>query len=303
MAKVIEYNVEGVEESSGGTGVKVKPGVRIARIDLCEQRDTKSNGDPADDIRVGLNFGSEFDWGFTYIGLGPASDWKLAEFVRALGLKDKGKFDPDKQKGKFIRVKVNSGTYNNEYSPDMGKLFPAKPGDEKLWAANEGGVSETSNSAGAAGPDAEDAAEPEAAATADGFVPTREDENDEEVGLYEDWSDEDLLGEAEDRGLTLPGGRGTKKDKAIKALRADDEAAAEGGGDDGGADTPAADADADAPDGDDYDDWDVEQLEKEWNEREMGDLPVVKGRNREARYAAQLRADLRQDDVDNPFEG
>jgi hypothetical protein len=295
VAKVIEYDVTGVEESSGGTGVKVKPGVRIARIDLCEQREEKADGSPANDLRVGLNFGSEFDWGFTYIGLGPASDWKLAEFVRSLKLKDKGKLDPDKAKGKFVRVKVNNGTYQGEYSPDMGKLFPPKPGDEKLWAANEGGVSETSTSTAAAGPDEEP--EEAAAAEADGFVPTREDENDEEVGLYDDWSDEDLLAEAEDRKLTLPGGRGSKKDKAIKALRADDEEAAAAPE----PDEPAADGDT--PDADDYDDWDVDALEKEWKEREMGDLPVVKGRNREARYKAQMIEDLRQDDVDNPFDG
>src|SRR5881392_807045 len=103
MAKLVEYDVTKVEEAQGGTGVKVRPGVRVARIERCQRREEKRDGTPANDIEVALNFGEEFDCGFTYIGLSEAADWKLAEFIRALGLKEKGKLDPDKMVGKFIR--------------------------------------------------------------------------------------------------------------------------------------------------------------------------------------------------------
>src|SRR5262252_4062800 len=153
MAKLIKYDVSGVEEASGGgTGVKVRPGVHVAKVERCLQREEKRDGTPANDIEVALNFGDEYDWGFTYIGLSDAADWKLAEFIRAMGLKEKGQFDPDKMVGKFLRVKVNSGTYEGEYSPDMGRLMKIQPGDIEAWQSGNGTASEFSQSA-AAGPD------------------------------------------------------------------------------------------------------------------------------------------------------
>lgn len=292
MAKLVEYDVEGVEESGGGTGVKVPIGLRVARIALCEQRVEKADGTAANDIRVGLDFGPEYDWGFTYIGLGAASDWKLAEFVRAVGLKDKGKFDPDKQIDKLIRVKVNHGTYEGEYSPQMGKLFAAAKGD-KLGVA-----SETSQTAGKSN-QAEEGSVPDGdgvdvtTSYPDGFEPSREGDD---FGSYDDWSDDDLAGEVEDRGLAVPGGRGNKKDKLVAALRADDNEAAD-------ASDPDADAtsEVDADGGDDYESWDLEALTKEWNDREMGDVPAFRGRNAEARIIAEIIEKLREDDSASPF--
>lgn len=287
MAKLIPYDVTGVEESGGGTGVKVKPGVRPARIVRCAQRTQKRNGDPVNDLEIALDVGSEFDWVFTYVGLDEASDWKLAEFVRALGLKDKGKIDPDKLVGQLLRVKINPGEYDGQYSPSAGRLMKAQSGDEDALGES---VSELSSSNGSPEPD-EDA---DASVTAevdgdDDFEPSREGD---EFGSYDDWSDEDLIGEAEDRGLTLAGGRGNKKDKAIKALRADD--AAQMGDDDGDGDDAVAD--------DDYDDWDLDRLKAEWEEREMGDLPAVRGRNADDRLKAKIVEQLREDDNENPFE-
>jgi len=292
MAKLIEYDNTGVEESGGGTGVKVRPGVHVAKIERCAQREEKRDGSPANDIEVALNFGEEFDWGFTYIGLSDAADWKLAEFTRALGMKEKGKFDPDKQVGKFIRVKVNSGTYEGEYSPDMGRLMKIQSGDVEAWESGNGTASEFSQSA-AAGPDTEEE-EGEAAEATDNFYregqPDPEDPN-ETVGSYDEWPDEDLEAEVNDRNLTLPGGRGSKKNKMMAALRADDEAQG------------SAEAEEESSEeGDDYDEWDLDQLKAEWAERELGDLPVIKGRNADARLRTKLMEELREDDKANPFE-
>src|SRR5215831_7684704 len=296
MAKLIEYDVSGVEESSGGgTGVKVRPGVHVAKIERCTERTEKRDGSPANDIEVALNFGEEFDWGFTYIGLSQAADWKLAEFIRALGLKDKGKLDPDKMVGKFIRVKVNSGTYEGEYSPDMGRLMKIQKGDIEAWESGNGTASEFSQSA-AAGPDTDEEGGDEPEASSDSFYregqPDPEDPN-ETVGSYDEWPDEDLEAEVNDRGLTLPGGRGSKKNKMMAALRADDEAqgTAEAGEDE-----------AEAEGEDDYDEWDLDQLKAEWAERELGDLPAIRGRNADARLQAKLIEELRDDDKANPFE-
>lgn len=61
MAKLIEYDVSNVEESSGGTGVKVRPGVRVCRIMKVTQRTEKRDGTPANDLEVALSFGDEYD--------------------------------------------------------------------------------------------------------------------------------------------------------------------------------------------------------------------------------------------------
>lgn len=291
MAKLVPYDVEGVEEGGGGTGVKVKPGVHVAEIVRCQKRDQKKSGDPANDIEVALSFGDEFDWAFTYIGLSKAADWKLAEFVRALGLKEKGNLDPDKMVGKLMRVKVNSGSYEGEYAPDVGRLMPAQKGDKVGEKASE--LSSTPS-----GPDMEPEEEGDgdgATEPADGFVPSRE--SDPDIGSYDEWTDDDLVAEADDRGVALAGGRGKKRDKAIAALRADDEAADGDGGDGGGGDddTPAAE-------GDEYDDMDLDALKAEWDAREMGDHPNIKGRNAADRLKAAIIEALREDDTANPFE-
>src|SRR5215831_5440563 len=287
MAKLIEYD---------NTGVKVRPGVHVAKIERCAQREEKRDGSPANDIEVALNFGEEFDWGFTYIGLSDAADWKLAEFIRAMGLKEKGQFDPDKMVGKFLRVKVNSGTYEGEYSPDMGRLMKIQPGDIEAWQSGNGTASEFSSSA-AAGPDLEEGEEEaEAEASSDSFYregqPDPEDPN-ETVGSYDEWPDEDLEAEVNDRSLTLPGGRGSKKNKMIAALRADDEAQGS---------AEESDEESSEEGGDDYDEWDLDQLKAEWAERELGDLPSIRGRNADARLQAKLITELREDDKANPFQ-
>jgi hypothetical protein len=293
MAKLIEYDNTGVDESGGGTGVKVRPGVRVAKIERCIQRTEKRDGSPANDVEVALNFGEEFDWGFTYIGLSEVSDWKLAEFTRALGLKEKGKFDPDKLIGKYLRVKVNSNTYEGEYSPDMGKLMKIQPGDIEAWESGNGSASEFSQSA-AAGPDTDEEGDAEPEAAADNFYregkPDPEDPS-ETVSSYDEWSDEDLEAEITDRELSLPGGRGSKKKKMTDALRADDEAqgTAEEEGEEGEG-------------GDDYENWDLDQLKAEWQERELGELPTVRGRNADARLQKKLVEELRADDEANPFD-
>jgi hypothetical protein len=290
LPTILDYDVTDVEESGGGTGVKAKPGVKVAKIMQAQHRTEKNDGSPANDIRLALNVGADFDWVFTYVGLNDASDWKLKQLIRAIGKKDKGKLNLEKDvEGKIIRVKLNPDSYEGEPTVKEAGLFPPQPGDSE---EDLGGSVSESSTAKPVGPDEDDAA----ATTSeypDGYDPVREDENDEEVGKYEDWPEEDLLGEVEDRGLTMPGGRGAKSKKAIEALRADDEAAgspAEAGGE----------ATDEAPE-DEYDSWDLEQLKQEWTDRQLDDLPAIKGRGAADRMKVAIIEGLRQDDVENPF--
>jgi hypothetical protein len=282
MAKLIEYDISGVEASSGGGSEEPKPSVYPAVIRVCERRTEKNDGTPIDDLRVALDLGGDYRWLWTYIGFGATSEWKLAEFLRALGMKEKGKFDPDKLVGKMIRIKVNPGTYEGEYRADVGRLMKPVRGDELPEASEDG-----------AGPQAEAEQEPEAE---DGeFSPSREGE---EFGSYEEWGDADLESEVEERGLTVAGGRGKKRDKWIKTLRDDDSADASEEGDDDFGEEGEAKAEGE----DDYDEWENELLEAEFKDREL-DLPTKpRGKNAAERYKTAMIAALREDDETNPFD-
>jgi hypothetical protein len=291
VAKLIDYDVSDVEEGGGGGSEEPKPSVYPARIVSVTQRDTKSNGDPANDLQVILDLGGDYRWLYSYIGLGEASDWKLAEFVRAVGLKDKGKINPDKLKDVMVRVKVNPDTYEGNYQAKAGRLMKTVAGDELPEPTKSEGKPDNGDEP-EDGP-VEDDTETSAGTTAEGFLPSREGE---EFGSYDDWSDADLAEEVEDRKLTVPGGRGSKRDKHIKALRDDDSADAAEPGDD---DAPSSSDDGPA---DNYEEWDKEQLEKEFEERQL-DLPdKPRGRNAADRYLTAMIEALRQDDKDNPFD-
>ena len=283
VAKLIDYDVSGVEEGGGGGSEEPKPGVYPARIVSVTQRDQKADGSPANDLQVILDLGGDYRWLYTYVGLGEASDWKLAEFVRAVGLKDKGKINPEKLANTMVRLKVNPDQYEGNYQGKAGRLMKTVEGDE--LPESTAGSKET--------PEEDDGpVDDEPAGEApEGFEPSREGE---EFGSYEDWKDEDLEGEVSDRGCTVPGGRGSKRDKWIKALRADDEADAEAEANGG---TPA-----DTEPEDNYDEWDVDQLEKEFSDRQLELPDKPRGRNAADRYLTAMIEALRQDDQDNPFD-
>jgi hypothetical protein len=284
MAKVIKYDVSGVEESGGG-GVQPRAGVYPAKIVICRQREEKTDGSPANDIEVALNLGGDYAWVYTYIGLSEAADWKLAEFTRALGLKEKGQFDPDKIVGKMIKVKINPDSYDGEYRGRAARLMKAARGD-KLAEASDVDGDEPDAEEEEAADDEKDSGQNVTGA----FTPTREDESDDEVGSYDDWADEDLAAEVEDRGLTVGGGRGKKRDKHIKALREDDESA-----------EAEPEAEEEASGTDDYDEWTADELIAEATERQL-ELPrKPRGSGAEDRYKEKLIELLRADDGENPF--
>jgi hypothetical protein len=303
MAKLINYDVSGVESSGGGTGVKAPAGLRVGEIMLCEQREQKADGSPANDIRLAVNVGEDYDWIYTYIGLGPESDWKMAEFVRALGLKDKGRLDPEKMKGKLIRVKVNQDTYEGEYSPRIGRLMAAVKGDVVEKASE---ISQRDGKANVVEADDED--EDNGNGEAEAFVPSRETEAG--IGKYDSWDDADLAAEVEDRGLTVPGGRGTKHDKMIRALRADDKEAEEAEEEEAEEEEAEEEEEEETEDENaggeddsdtDYESWSDEDLKNEWEERDLGDLPAYRGRNAVARVKAAIIEGLIEDDGADPF--
>lgn len=255
MAK-ITYDVSGVEDSGGGTGVQAPPALYEATIGLCEHRTEKVDGSPVNDLRVAFNVGEEYDWVFYYVQLDGTAGWKLKQFVEALGLPPKGGIDPEVLVGKKLRVKINPGSYGGEYRAQVNRVMPLD------------GTSASKDP----GPDVDD--DDDVVEPGD-FVPARE--GDEGVDSYDDWPAEDVFAEIDDRGLEAPKGRGAAKIKrGIEILREDDAAQ----------DDDADDDDADADD--DYDDWTLEELIDEAKKR---GLKMGRGKKTEDAVIALLRED------------
>lgn len=280
----VTYDVSGVEDSGGGDEAPVA--VYPMQIMVAEQRTNKANGDPTKDIHIALKILGDVNYRWLHFYVDPAADgqkWKWKQLTDALGLPAKGSVDLDKQiKGQKVRGKVNAGTSNDE---------------AKTYRAEMGTVMRFGDDDDAAEPDAPEQPDTPDAEAADGFVASRELVDG--IGSYDEWPDGDLEGETQDRGLTIPGGRGAKRAKYITALRADDEAA--------GGSTPEAEDESEAapePAGeDDYDTWDVNQLTQECKDRALSDLPAKeKGAGAGAKFKAALVERLRADDNSDPFE-
>lgn len=67
-----------------------------------------------------------------YITFAESQDWKMDQFLQAIGAatstKRTGSFDPDKQKGKKIKLRVKGETYNEEYRAKPGGVWKADGG-------------------------------------------------------------------------------------------------------------------------------------------------------------------------------
>jgi hypothetical protein len=291
MAKVkagIPYDVTHVETRSGE---HAKPGTYTVEITEAEQREEKADGSPANDIRLRLDFvddGDDYMPLFTYVGLSGASEWKLKELVKAVGLPEKGSLQTSKLEGKKIRVKVVADQYEGNYTARAGNLLPLKgsengasataSADEETyedWSledlkaeADERGLEVKGRVTEAKLIDAllEDDASQDGGAEAG--VETEDD--------YDDWSLDDLKAEAEEKGIMGNiTGRKTKE-KIIEALRSISD-----------------EAEVVEPE-DDYDDWETAELKEEVVDRKL-ELP--KGRLSKDKLIAMLR----EDDGTDPF--
>jgi hypothetical protein len=105
---VIKYDVSGVEPSEDRPLIPVD----VYTCKLVQCLDAKPSGK---DRRLELIFeivsgdykGQKL---YEYVVLNEASEWKLAEFIRSLGLKDKGNLDPNKILGTLLSVKTKIET-------------------------------------------------------------------------------------------------------------------------------------------------------------------------------------------------
>lgn len=129
MAK-IKYDVKGVE--SRGDRPVPKPGVYRCKIISCV--DAKpDNKDRRLEVQYEITDGDSKGYRlYDYIVFAESSEWKLAQFIRACGLPEKGTLDPDKLVGTALNVRTrveNSEEYGTSAKP--ASLMPLDGDDDE----------------------------------------------------------------------------------------------------------------------------------------------------------------------------
>lgn len=134
----VKFDVTGqnADDSVRGRAKQPKPGVYMAKVvevkpGYAKDRDTGEEDRDRPRIQVvveilkrgkGKAFAGARLW--DYISMTEASEWKLDQFLQAMGVaskrKRKGTFDTDKLVGKTVPIKVDADTYQGEYRARLG---------------------------------------------------------------------------------------------------------------------------------------------------------------------------------------
>lgn len=222
MAK-IKYDVSHVEvEEDRDFSTPVPTGVYTVRLTECDETTSKP-GNPMLACTLEI-VGGEFDGRYLWdnIVLIDSTEWKLAQFIRALDLKDKGALDTDRIIGTLMKARVKHETYTPEggearVTAKVAALLPM-PEDEDDEDVDEEDDYEA---------DDEDAEDED---VEDDASDDEDDEDDEEQDEpYDDWTIKDLTTEVKERGLqvkTTKTGEAKKK-YLIAKLEKDDGASSE----------------------------------------------------------------------------
>lgn len=279
MAK-IKYNVKGVDR--GGNFEQPQPGLYEMEIKEANHR----ANDGKNDVELVLEVTKANDkysgsrvW--TYVNLGESSQWKLAEFTDALGLPETGTLDTDKLKGKKLKVKINSDSYNNEYRARVGRFAPLSANGEveEVEAEKDDPDADAENTGG----DDEHH-----------VLELNDVELSTDPDYYTDWSDQDVFDEIENQDLKLTGKKAKSRDAVIAALIEKVREEHDGPG--------AGEAEEDEENaGDEYDDadtWDDKALAAEYKKR---GLTSITGKKNRANVIAALREDDAAANDDDPF--
>ena len=151
MTKVIEFDLSDADEDvweqgEGRVSEKPKPGVYKCVVEQINPGftnndkdrprleviykvvgDAHGNREPLEELghEGGDCYGA---WLWEYVSFTKASEWKQAQFFKALGVgnpkKTKGKFDAEKHEGTTeVAVRVKHGTYEGNYSPDVSAVW------------------------------------------------------------------------------------------------------------------------------------------------------------------------------------
>lgn len=265
MSPKVKYDVSNVDEAGGFE--HVQPGMYVGKIAEINLKESKSGNGPM--LEVILQPVKTADGKpvkpkdkkkqiarvYTYVLLEhEPSDWKLKEFIKAVGLKDKGMIDTDKLTGKSIQMNLKPDTdLDDHYRPRVGKLIALPSGAKANGASSR-----------AAEPDEDD----DEGDDGDGEAYTIDD--------LEQMEDDELLAIADEFEAKKPSGRMTpvKRKKLVKDILAAQEEAQDEDEDEDDTeveDEDNDDATEDTGDDEDEDDEDEDEDEDEEEDEEEDD--------------------------------
>lgn len=211
MAK-IKYDVSDVEvQEDRDFSTPVPVGVYTVRLIECDET-TSSNDNPM--IACTLEIvGGEFDGRYLWdnVVLIDSTEWKLAQFIRALQLKDSGSLDTTKVIGTLLKARVKHEN-SKEYGL-QGKVAALLPMPDDEDADEDADEEEEESSTD----DDED--------DTSGDSSDDEDDDDDEVPPYDEWNLTELSAEVRERGMEIKTQKkgDAKKKYLIQKLEKDDE--------------------------------------------------------------------------------
>lgn len=129
----IKYDLRDVE-SSGGFETP-PPGLYRAKLAECNVKKSKAGNDMLEciyELSRGDYKGSRV---WDYVVLNEASEWKLKQFLEAVGKiagkkSEKGAFDPDEFEDAEVQVRLKHETYNDEPRARVAAVLPLPEDDE-----------------------------------------------------------------------------------------------------------------------------------------------------------------------------
>lgn len=201
MAK-LKFDVSGVDPEDakgGGAFVPPQPGVYPAVISEIEQTKSKA-GNPMLKVTSKVT-GKKYNGAllFDYIVLTESAQWKLDQFLQALGVtsskKRKGSIDLDELVGESFKVRVKGETYNDEYQARVGAYIQGEDDEDEYDEDLEDELEDEEYE------DDEDELDEEDEDELD------DDEEDEAEDEYEEMSVPELRAELKDRDLNTRGAK------------------------------------------------------------------------------------------------
>lgn len=137
----IKYDVSDVDTSQQQQdyeGEPPQPGLYNVTTKVVKY--TRNKADTEDMLMIVMTVDDEPYVGaplFGYITFAKNQDWKMREFMDAIGAKPKGALDVDDStnriaalEGKACKLRVKSGQYNGQYSPNIDRYLPVSPDGE-----------------------------------------------------------------------------------------------------------------------------------------------------------------------------
>jgi SAP domain len=121
----IKYNSSGVDRTKGNNGIPPNPGIYLMTIKGVKYRKDKNDLE----FIVRVKGGDHKGYGFwDYVSLGEASDWKVDQYLQAIGVdtvnKPKGTIDIEQFLNQDVMGRVKAGSWNGEPRPELAAVLP-----------------------------------------------------------------------------------------------------------------------------------------------------------------------------------